>query len=44
VALRLARLVGGSATLWLSLQQKHDLATLERTMADELDKIEPAAG
>ena len=43
VVLRFARLIGGSAALWLSLQQKHDLAALERTMAEELEKIEPVA-
>ncbi|MGE4219960.1 MAG: HigA family addiction module antitoxin [Alphaproteobacteria bacterium] len=47
MALRLGRLLGTSAEVWLNLQRDYDLRTLEPQMADELDRIEavqPGAG
>lgn len=39
MALRLARMFGGSAETWLRLQQSYDLATLSATLSDELATI-----
>ena len=43
MALRLARLLGGSAESWLNMQRDYDLRVLESEMADELSTIEPVA-
>lgn len=40
MALRLGKLLGSSAEVWLNLQRDYDLRTLEPQMADELDRIE----
>jgi addiction module HigA family antidote len=42
-ALRLARLLGGRAEIWLDMQRDFDLRTLEPAMAEELAAIKPAA-
>lgn len=39
MALRLARMFGGSPETWLRMQQNHDLAILAETMAEELASI-----
>jgi len=39
VALRLGKLCGNGAAIWLRLQQRYDLAVLEQTMAAELAAI-----
>jgi addiction module HigA family antidote len=39
MALRLAKLLGGSPNLWLNMQQAYDLATLSAAMEDELAQI-----
>lgn len=39
-ALKLERLFGGSAEMWLNLQRNYDLAILRRERAEELDRIE----
>lgn len=43
MALRVGKLAGNGALLWLSLQQKYDLWHAERELADELRSIERAA-
>lgn len=43
MALRLAKLLGGTAEAWLNMQRDHDLRLLETEMAEELGKIEPVA-
>ncbi len=43
MALRLARLLGGSAESWLNMQRTYDLRTLEVEMAEELAAIRPVA-
>lgn len=43
MALRLARLLGGSAESWLNVQRTYDLRTLEVEMAEELAAIRPVA-
>jgi addiction module HigA family antidote len=40
-ALRLSRVLGTSAQLWLNLQNRHDLETAERAIGKELAKISP---
>jgi addiction module HigA family antidote len=42
MALRLARLLGGSAEALLNMQRDYDLRTLEPAMAEELAAIKPA--
>ena len=39
MALRLGKLCGNGPHLWLSLQTRHDLATLAPAMAAELERI-----
>jgi antitoxin HigA-1 len=39
MALRIAKLSGGSARLWLALQQAHDLKVAEAELGDALDAI-----
>jgi addiction module HigA family antidote len=39
LALRIAKLVGGSAQIWLSMQQAFDLEETERKIRDDLRKI-----
>ena len=39
MALRLARMFGGSAESWVNMQRNYDLKIAERELADELDKI-----
>ena len=39
MALRLAKMLGGSPNLWLNLQQNYDIAVLGPAMADELATI-----
>jgi addiction module HigA family antidote len=39
MALRLAKLLGGSPNVWLNMQQAYDLATLGAAMEEELAKI-----
>lgn len=41
MAARIGRLVGCSAQIWLRMQADHSLWTVERKMADQLDRIEP---
>ena len=41
MALRLARLFGGSAELWLRLQERFDLESADRAIRGQLDRIEP---
>ncbi|MCB1372657.1 MAG: HigA family addiction module antidote protein [Rhodobacteraceae bacterium] len=43
MALRLARLIGGNAEIWLSMQRAYDLRTLEAERADDLAAIQPVA-
>lgn len=42
IAARMGRYFGNGATLWLSLQQRYDLAMVEAENADELAAIQPA--
>ncbi|MGQ0742425.1 MAG: HigA family addiction module antitoxin [Alphaproteobacteria bacterium] len=39
LALRISKLVGGGAQLWLRLQSDHDLEVAERTLRKELKRI-----
>ncbi len=39
MALRLARMFGGTAETWLRMQQHYDLATVSAAIADELATI-----
>ena len=39
MALRLARMFGGSAESWVNMQRNYDLKIAERELAAELDKI-----
>ena len=39
MALRLARMFGGSAESWLAMQRSYDLKLAERDLLDELDAI-----
>ena len=39
MALRLARMFGGSAESWLAMQRSYDLKLAERELLDELDAI-----
>jgi len=39
MALRLARMFGGSAESWVNMQRNYDLKIAERELAEELDKI-----
>jgi addiction module HigA family antidote len=39
MALRLGKLCGDGAEIWLRMQQAHDLWSLRREMADELARI-----
>ncbi len=39
MALRLAKLLGGSAEVWLNMQRNYDLKIAETEMADEIAKI-----
>jgi antitoxin HigA-1 len=39
IALRLAKLFGGSAETWLRMQMAYDLRIQQAAMADELEKI-----
>lgn len=39
-ALRLERLFGGSAEMWLNLQRDYDLAKIKAAIGPELEKIE----
>lgn len=41
IALRLARLFGGSADMWIGMQSAYDLQRTADTIADDLDEIEP---
>ncbi len=41
MALRLSKLFGSSPDFWLRMQQTHDLWYARRSMADEIDAIEP---
>jgi plasmid maintenance system antidote protein VapI len=43
MALRLARLLGGSADSWLNMQRSVDLWELERERTEVYDRIEPVA-
>jgi antitoxin HigA-1 len=43
MALRLGKLFGNGARLWLNMQHAHDLWRAERDLADELDRITPLA-
>lgn len=40
LALKLARLLGTSAEMWLNLQQAYDLATIDPMKLAEIEKIE----
>jgi len=39
-ALRIGKLVGNGAEIWLTMQQRYDLWHTERELQEELDKIE----
>jgi len=39
MALRLGKLVGNGADLWINLQQRYDMAIATREMAEELARI-----
>lgn len=39
MALRLARMFGGSAEVWINMQSNYDLKIAERELGDALDKI-----
>jgi addiction module HigA family antidote len=39
LALRIGKLVGGGAEVWLRMQQNYDLEIAERTLAKELRRI-----
>lgn len=39
LALRIGKLVGGGAEIWLAMQQSHDLEIAERALAKELKTI-----
>ncbi len=39
MALRLGKLCGDGASIWLAMQQAHDLWQAERAMASELERI-----
>ena len=39
IALRLARMFGGTAESWVNMQRNYDLAIAERELGDALDKI-----
>ena len=41
MALRLARLFGSSPDFWLRMQQAHDLWHTRRSLAEEIEAIEP---
>ena len=41
MALRIGRLVGNGPSLWLRMQQNHDLRQVERKLKKELEKITP---
>ncbi|MGD9740082.1 MAG: HigA family addiction module antitoxin [Bauldia sp.] len=43
MALRLARLFGGTAETWLNMQRDYDLRILEAEMAGDLASIDPVA-
>lgn len=43
LALRLSRVVGGSARSWMNLQADYDLTVRERALADELEAMTPIA-
>ncbi len=40
-ALRLEKLFGATAQFWLNLQTRYDLETAKRTLADDIETIEP---
>lgn len=42
VAARMGRYFGNGGEIWLALQQRFDLAAIEREKADELNPIKPA--
>lgn len=42
VAARMGRFFGNGGAIWLALQQRFDLAKVEREKADELAAIKPA--
>jgi antitoxin HigA-1 len=44
MALRIAKLLGTSAEMWLNMQRDYDLRILEARMSAELAKIEPVPG
>lgn len=44
MALRIGRLAGNGAGLWLRMQQSHDLWHAEKELKGELRKIRPAVG
>jgi len=41
LALRLSRVIGGSAQMWLGMQAAHDIKVREHAMADELMQLTP---
>jgi addiction module HigA family antidote len=43
IAARMGRYFGNGGDIWLTLQQRYDLATIEREKADELKAIKVAA-
>lgn len=43
MALRLGKLFGTTAESWLNMQRDYDLRMLEKSMAEELDEIDPVA-
>lgn len=42
IAAKMGRYFGNGGAIWLALQQRYDLATVEREKAEELASIKPA--
>lgn len=43
MALRIGRLAGNGPSMWLRMQQNHDLWYAEKAMHEQLEQIQPAA-
>ena len=43
MALRVGRLAGNGPSIWLRMQQNHDLWYAEKAMQEQLEQIQPAA-
>ena len=44
MALRLGKLCGNGAGIWLRMQAEYDLAQVERRMGEDIERIESIAG